>query len=148
MKRSDAVLGGAAVLLGAAVYLNTLAFPTMPDGAPGPALFPQILSALLILFGGIIVAQSIRPHVQEERHYEPKAILKAGGVLVAIALYVMVVQKVGFLITAAAILFGLMMMLGVRVRVGLPASVAIALFCVLLFEKVLRVPLPPGVLGG
>ncbi len=148
MKRSDAVLGGAAVLLGAAVYLNTLSFPRMPDGTPGPSLFPQVLSALLMLFGGILIVQSFRPHVAEERHYEPVAVLKAGGVLVAIAAYVALVHTLGFAITATAILLGLMMMLGVRLRVGLPASVAMALFCILLFEKVLRVPLPPGILGG
>lgn len=148
LKRSDAVLGGAAILLGVAVFANTLGFPKMPDGAPGPALFPQILAALMVVFGLIILLQSTRPHVEEDRHYDTVAILKAGGVLVAIAAYVLLVQRLGFLITATVILLGLMLMLGARLRVGLPAAVALSVFSLVLFEKVLRVPLPPGILGG
>ena len=148
MKLSDSILGGVAVLLGAAAFLDTLSFPKMADGAPGPALFPQILGALLVVFGLIVVVQSVRPRAGEDVHYEPVAILKAGGVLVGIALYVAFVQKLGFLITASLIMLGMMVMLKVRLRVGLPAAVAIALFSMVLFEKVLRVPLPPGILGG
>ncbi|MHB0868323.1 MAG: tripartite tricarboxylate transporter TctB family protein [Chloroflexota bacterium] len=148
MKRSDAILGGAAALLGAAVYMQTLTFPSMPDGTPGPALFPRVLSALLVLFGVVIVAQSTRHHVGENNHYETANVLKAGGVLVGIAAYVFLVHKLGFLITATLLMLALMAMLGVRLRVGLPAAVALAVLSLMLFERVLRVPLPPGILGG
>ncbi len=148
MKLSDTILGGAAAVLGAAAFLDTLSFPKMADGSPGPALFPQILGVLLVIFGLIVIVQSTRPHAAEENHYEPVAILKAGGVLVGIALYVAFVHKLGFLITATVIMLGMMLMMKVRLRVGLPAAVAIALFSMVLFEKVLRVPLPPGILGG
>lgn len=147
MKRSDAILGGGAALLGVAVFINSMSFPKMDDGTPGPSLFPQILAVLLVAFGVTIVFQSMRPHTKVDRNYTTLSILKAGGVLLAIAAYILVVQKVGFLITATLILLGLMLMLGARLRVSLPAAVAIALFSLILFEKVLRVPLPPGLLG-
>lgn len=148
MKHSDALLGGAVALLGAAVYLNTLSFPTMPGDWPGPGLFPQILSGLLILFGGIVAVQSLRSHHSVIEAYQPAAALKAGLVLVAVAIYIAVVIKLGFLITASLMTAGLMLLLGVRVRVAIPAGVGVAVLCILLFEKVLRVPLPPGILGG
>ncbi len=148
MKLSDTVLGGGAAILGAAAFLDTLSFPKMADGSPGPALFPQILGVLLVIFGIIVIVQSARPHGGEENHYESVAILKAGGVLVGIALYVAFAHTLGFLITATLILLGLMLMLKARLRVALPAAVAVALFSMALFEKVLRVPLPPGILGG
>jgi putative tricarboxylic transport membrane protein len=148
LKLSDAVLGGLAVLLGAAVFVNTLSFPAMADGAPGPALFPQILSTLLVLFGLVNIYQSTRPHDVEEIHYSPANTLKAFGVLVAIAFYVVAVHALGFLITVTLIMFCLMTMLKVRVRVGAPTALLLAIACIGLFEKILRVPLPPGVLGG
>lgn len=148
MKRSDVVLGGAAVLLGAAVYLESLNFPRMADGWPGPGLFPRILGVLLVLFGGVVMVEAFRPHESQEVSYQPANILKAGLVLVSVAIYVAVAQKLGFLPTATLLLLGLMLMLNVRLRVALPASVAVAVLCLLLFEKVLRVPLPPGILGG
>ncbi len=148
MKLSDTVLGGCAVILGAATLANTTSFPKMADGIPGPALFPQIVGVLLVILGLIVVVQSLRPHTQEERRYEPVAILKAGGVLAGIALYVAFVHVVGFLITATVILLGMMLMLKARLLVALPAAVGIALFSMVLFEQILRVPLPPGILGG
>jgi len=148
MKVSDAILGTGAIVLGIATFLDTLGFPKMPGGAPGPALFPQILSVLLIGLGLVVVVQSLRPHTAENNHYEPVAILKAGAVLVFIAIYVAVVQRLGFLITATLIMLGMMLMLSVRLRVALPAALGIALFSMLLFERILRVPLPPGILGG
>jgi len=148
MKRSETLLGGAVALLGAAVFLESLRFPLMPDGWPGPGLFPQILSVLLCLFGGTMAIQSIRSKQVEAEAYEPKAIVRAGLVLVAVAIYIAVVQRLGFLITASLITAGMMILLGVRVRIAIPAGIGVAVLCVLLFEKVLRVPLPPGILGG
>ncbi len=148
MKRSDVVLGGAVALLGAAVFLVSLDFPRMSDGWPGPGLFPQILGALLVVFGGVVVVQAFRPHDSQEVSYQPVNIIKAGLVLVSVAVYVAVAQRLGFLPTAALITAAMMLLLGVRVRVALPAAVGVAFLCVLLFEKVLRVPLPPGILGG
>lgn len=147
MKRSDAILGGAAAVFGAAIYLMTLSFPAMADGAPGPALFPRILAALLVLFGSVIVVQSRQKRVDEEIVYEMSAILKGALVLVCIAVYVAVVQKLGFVITSLGLLLALMLMLGVRVLTAALSSVLIVTFCVLLFQKLLRVPLPPGLLG-
>ncbi len=148
MKRSDAILGGAATLLGAAVYLMTLSFPKMADGAPGPALFPQILSVLMVFFGIVLVLNARHPHQEKSQRYEPVNVLKAGMVLVAIAVYIAVVQNLGFLISGTLLMASLMLMLGVRARTAVPAALVVAVGCVLLFERVLRVPLPPGFLGG
>lgn len=148
MKLSDTILGTGAAALGTATFLETLGFPKMPGGAPGPALFPQILSVLLVGLGITVVVQSLRPHPGENNHYEPAAIFRAGAVLVFIALYVAFVQKLGFLITATLIMLGMMLMLRVRPWVALPSALGIALFSMVLFERILRVPLPPGILGG
>jgi putative tricarboxylic transport membrane protein len=147
MKRSDAILGGIAVLLAVAVFLDTLTFPEMQDGSPGPALFPRIMSVLLALIGGIIIYKSTRPHEKRTLRYERAAVIKSGLMLVAIAGYILLAHRLGFMITAGLFMLGLMLMLGVRVRTALPTAVLVVLITFVVFEKVLRVPLPPGILG-
>jgi putative tricarboxylic transport membrane protein len=148
MKRSEAILGGAVALLGAAVFLNSMTFPPQPGGWPGPGLFPQILAVLLVFFGGAVTVQAVRSTSTVAVSYEPASMLKAAVILVAIAIYIAVVQRLGFLITASLVTCGLMLLLGVKIRIAVPAGVGVAVMCVVLFERVLRVPLPPGILGG
>jgi putative tricarboxylic transport membrane protein len=57
-----------------------------------------------------------------------------------------VAPVVGFLITSAAILFVLMWRLGTRPARAALAAAGLTLFVYVLFGKVLRVPLPLGVL--
>jgi putative tricarboxylic transport membrane protein len=148
MKKADFLLGGATVALGAAVYLYTLSFPSMADGAPGPALFPRILSGLLFLFGGILMLQSWRGGAQDaSAGYGMRASAKVVAILVSIAIYIAVVMQLGFVLTSLALLLFIMTLLGVRMRVAIPTTVGVIIFCLLLFGRLLRVPLPPGILG-
>ena len=119
----------------------------MPDGTPGPSLFPQILGVMLAITGAIIVFQSMRPRGEAET-YTRGAVIKAALVLVAIAFYIAAVQKLGFIITACSSPAGLMFILGVRSKIAIPTTVLLVFFSVMLFEKILRVPLPIGILGG
>jgi putative tricarboxylic transport membrane protein len=148
MKIWDAVLGGGGIILGLAAFAQAQTFPKMPDGTPGPSLFPQILGVMLAITGAIIVVQSVRPHRDEGQSYTRDALLKAGLVLVVIAVYVAVVQRVGFLITALLVTGSLMFVLGVRWRILLPTTIALVIASRILFQEVLRVPLPVGIWGG
>lgn len=56
----DLISGLCAAGFGIALLLHVRGFPQMPDGAPGPALFPGILGALFILFGSILVVRWYR----------------------------------------------------------------------------------------
>jgi putative tricarboxylic transport membrane protein len=147
MKLSDALVGGAAVLLGAGAFLATFTFPTMPDGAPGPALFPRILAALLVLAGTVLLYRSAGARRDEGERYGFMATLRGVGVLAGIAAYVALVEQLGFLVSASTLLAGLMLILGVRVWVALPTAVMMSVGTILLFEKLLRVPLQRGLLA-
>jgi hypothetical protein len=57
------------------------------------------------------------------------------------------VQRLGFLITATLVTGSLMLILGVRLRVALPSTILLVIGSVMLFERILRVPLPVGILG-
>jgi putative tricarboxylic transport membrane protein len=147
VKLSDALVGGAAILVGIYFFLATLTFPTMSGGAPGPSLFPRILATLLTLAGLVLLRGSAGARRDEEERYGLMAILRGIGVLAGIAAYVALVEQLGFLLCAGSLLAGLMLLLEVRVWIALATAVALSVGTVLLFEKLLRVPLQRGLLA-
>ncbi len=58
--------------------------------------------------------------------------------------YVLAVDRLGFLVTAAAIVLMASLALGARLRLAVPLAIGAPLFVHLVFSKLLRVPLPPG----
>lgn len=147
MRYADALLGAGVIILGVAAFLETLRFPEMPGGMPGPALFPRILSVLLVGFGLLLLLRARRPAEDAGLPFSRIAVLKGVGVLLGIVAYIALVERLGFILTAGGILIGMMLMLGVRARTALPVSAGLVLFIVLLFQQLLRVPLPQGIFG-
>jgi hypothetical protein len=68
-------------------------------------------------------------------------------VVLAVGVYVVASPRLGFLVTSALVLTGLMARLGAGLGRSLLLGPALAGALYLLFGKVLRVPLPPGLLG-
>ena len=58
--RSTILFGGTAMLLGLAVFLYAQSFPSLPEGYPGPSLFPQIVAIGLFLCGITLVIGSFQ----------------------------------------------------------------------------------------
>lgn len=150
MKRNDIIAAGIFIALGIFIFTQTLTFPSLDKDHPGPALFPNILAVLFIAFsiGLILKARKVTP--------SPSSAKEGGGlknlsnalfVLVIVAVFVAVVNFIGFLTTSAVLLFLLMKKLGVTLLKSAMASLLITLFINLMFSQVLRVPLPYGILG-
>ncbi len=154
MRRAEVASGGAAALVGLAAYGLTLPFPEMPDGHPGPALFPRLLSGLLVLFGGLLAVRGLRapvpaplpgaaPAAAPDRAGLVNALLVIGGVVA----YVGLVERLGFVLTVALLDVVLMRRLGVRLPVAAVVSALVAVGIYFLFARVLLVPLPRGLLS-
>ena len=151
MKISDAVVGAGFVAAGALVFAGTLNYPTLEGGHPGPSLFPRILGSLMAVFGGLLSLQGLRARdVTDEvawlRLHKNPAFINALVVLAGVLAYIFLVEHLGFLIMGALVIFTLMWRLQVR---PLKAAVVAIVFNALvhfLFAKVLRVPLPLGIL--
>jgi len=153
MKISDRVMGAGFVGAGAAIFLATLGFPRLDGGSPGPALFPRVLAVLMIGFGACLAFQAaLRRHTNPPDAAPVPAGPHAGGVInallvfAAIIVFMLVSQVLGFLLTTAAILLGLMWWLGTPLPRAAAAAVGLTLFVYVIFGKVLRVPLPLGLL--
>jgi putative tricarboxylic transport membrane protein len=65
---------------------------------------------------------------------------------VLLLFYVLAVDRLGFLLTAAAIVLAASLTFGARWRLAVPLAIAAPLLVHLVFYKLLRVPLPPGLL--
>jgi hypothetical protein len=101
----------------------------------------------MLLFGGLQLIQGLRKPESSALRYEPRALLKGTLVLISIALYILVLPRIGFFLTSFLLLLGLMLLLGVRPAVAAAAALAVAWGSAFLFGWLLRVPLPPGPLG-
>ncbi len=148
MKRNDIIAGSIFIALGIFIFTQTWNYPSPEKGHPGPDLFPNILALLFIGFGlALIIKARKLISAGNEIVLGPRRISNALFVLAIVVVYVGVVNFVGFLITSAILLFLLMKKLGVTLLKSAIASIMITLFINLLFSKILRVPLPYGILG-
>jgi putative tricarboxylic transport membrane protein len=151
MKISDTVVGASFVTAGALIVTGTLGYPTLDGGHPGPALFPRILGTLMMALGAGLALQGVRTRdatqtVEWRRLHRNVGVVNALFVLGGTLAYLGLVDRLGFLISGTLLLFLLMW----RLRVPLLRAVIVAIVfnatVHFLFAKVLRVPLPPGLL--
>ncbi len=154
MKINDAVFGALFLLLGVVVLVHVQAFPKIPGQQVGPALFPGLLAAALAVCGVLLIVSGVRRR-QEQPWYETAEWMRSGrhfvafaAIVLGVAAYVVLAQSVGFLLVAPVLLWIWLAVLGVRpLRAGVVAIVA-TLVIWYAFYKLLRVPLPWGVLTG
>ncbi len=152
MKLNDAVFGVLLLALGGAVLLAVQGYPKIPGQPVGPALFPGLVAAGLCVCGVLLLVRGWRQRAGqawlqwEDWVRSPRHVAGFVAVVGSILFYILASHALGFLPTAFAILLALFLVLRVPVgRALLVAAVATALVH-FAFYKLLRVPLPWGVL--
>lgn len=146
----DALAGVLLALLGSYVFLAARTFPNLSGGYPGPGLFPQLLGVLLAFSGAGLVVNAVlqgalfrrAPLIRASRQEKISALF----VVLAVVLYILVVEQLGFVPLTLLILGGLMLKLGVSARWSALLGIALTLLLYVLFGRLLRVPLPRGLL--
>lgn len=149
MKISDTLVGAGFATAGALVVTATLGYPAGDVGQPGPALFPRLVGGLMAAFGVLLALQGARARDasgsvawRELRHNE--SFINAVFVILGVLAYLLLSERLGFLLTAAAVMFVLMWRLRVAVAKAAMVAVLFTLAVYVLFFKILRVPLPTG----
>ena len=157
MRLPDQVTGLFLVGLGAAAAYGGWLLPPVPGQPVGPNIFPLVIGSGLALCG-LAIALGIGHTFEEEEEIIP---LEAGqarpptGKLYGLRallppalllFYVAVADRLGFIITAALIVFVTSSALGARWKLSLPLAVMAPIVIHLIFSKLLRVPLPAGLL--
>ncbi|MGP1678414.1 MAG: tripartite tricarboxylate transporter TctB family protein [Burkholderiales bacterium] len=150
MKFSDAVMGGLLLVLAAAIGIYVSGFPGMSGQRYGAALFPGLIAAGLAVCGVLLVARGMRKKAPafEFAPWTRVPALAANFALVcgALLFYIFAVETLGFMLTGALLLLALFLKLGVRPVLAIPVAAVAVLGFHLLFYKLLRVPLPWGIL--
>jgi putative tricarboxylic transport membrane protein len=154
---SDRVSGAILAALGVAAAWSGSRLPPVPGQDVGPNVFPMVIGAGLVVCGALVafgVGRSFEAPPDEEAEAEPPllsaaTLLRGLRVLLPPALllfYVLAVERLGFLPTAALIVLAVSLALGGGLRIALPMAVVAPLAVHAVFAKLLRVPLPGGLL--
>jgi putative tricarboxylic transport membrane protein len=151
MKISDTLVGAGFTGAGALVFAATMTYPPMEGGQPGPALFPRIIAGLMVGFGGLLAARGARARdttqqVAWRALFQNPGFVNAIFVLAGGAAYIVLADRLGFLLTSSLVMLALMWRLAVRPLTAILVAGALTLAVHALFAKVLRVPLPTGLL--
>lgn len=150
MRIHDSLIGGALLLLSLAVLWHIQSFPPAAGQNFGPALFPGLAAAGLALCSLVLIWQGLRTGqawlelgqgLRSPRHLAAFAIVIAGMVF-----YILLADRLGFVLCSLLILSALQWACGVRLPVALAVAVVATLVIHTCFYKLLKVPLPWGLL--
>ena len=143
VNRKEILNGSILLLFGGWIWWQTTSFPSLPEGYPGPALFPRLVSIGLILSGlALLISPDKISLVSEIRMGANKpGLIRLGVGIAAVACYPLLQPYLGFAPTLAIICFGIALLLGIRIWIAALSSVGTVLFIFLTFEKLLGVSL-------
>lgn len=151
MFSSDRWIALVLAVLAIAIFVTSRNFPTMAGLAVGPGLFPMVLSVALLAACGLLALQE-KPNAPAAPTEEAPPRHRLGlwrmlAVLAACALFAGLGKVLGFVIVGFLSVAGLMLAFGVRLWQALLISGSAVLLLNLFFVKVMRIPLPLGVLA-
>lgn len=155
MQLSDRVTGAFLIVLGGLAAYGGSRLAPVPGQQVGPDVFPMVVGTGLCLCGGLIML-GVGHRFEEEAHSDeaqgvPRHIgwLRGSMALIPPALllfYVLSVDRLGFVLTAGLMVLTVALALGARPRLAIPLAIGAPLIVHLLFSKLMRVPLPPGLI--
>jgi putative tricarboxylic transport membrane protein len=151
MRLNDAIIGAVLIVLGAAVAFWSQSFPDIPGQQYGAAVFPTLIAACLAGSGLLLIAAGVRrrsPVVAwadwaRERHGLRNVLVTVAAILT----YILVVDRLGFILTMAPILLIMLRLLGVGWLTSIATAALVTLAIHYLFVNQLYVPLPWGLLA-
>ncbi|MBB5391871.1 MULTISPECIES: tripartite tricarboxylate transporter TctB family protein [unclassified Herbaspirillum] len=169
MKINDALSGLLVAFFAVAIYVSSAALPAMGQDI-GPNVFPQALAGGFMICAVLLIIRGLRglkktaaSHASliaavgsddQDAHWftvpewvrSRRAVFAFLLVPAALLFYIWVSEPLGFLPTAFVLLMVLFLTFRTRIAVAIPVALASALGIHYVFYKLLKVPLPWGVL--
>ena len=154
MKFNDAVWGAVLLAFATALLWYVQGFPMIPGQRVGPSALPGALAVGLGVCGAILLLRGLRQRaaggagwVTLPPWFASRPQVAGFAVLVAVnLLYLVAVDRLGFVIVGVVYLSALMWVLRVRPSRALPIALVMTLLIHACFYKLLKVPLPWGLL--
>lgn len=150
MQLSDRVTGAVIATVGVAAAWAGSRLPDVPGQDVGPSVFPMIIGGGMLVCG-VLIALGIGHalEVPEGLEEAPRPWFHGLRALLPPALllfYVLAANGLGFLLTAALMLLASALVLGASMPLALSLAVLVPPVIHALFAKLMRVPLPDGLL--
>ncbi|MBS3652186.1 tripartite tricarboxylate transporter TctB family protein [Pseudaminobacter sp. 19-2017] len=148
MKVNDVTSGIILLLFSIVLWTSAQGLPNPGDQTYGPAFFPEWIALAMGISAAIMIAASwsqvgSQPFVAFDNWVrDPRRLLQFLLVPTAVIFYVYAVDELGFLLTAALVLLGLLVALSVRLVVAVPTTIGMVILVYGIFDMLLRVPLP------
>ena len=152
MKINDVLSGLLIGTFGALLFVHVQSFPPMQGQDVGPNMFPQLIAVGLMVCAAMLVFKGLKTLKTQAWITVPgwlgQGRITLGFVLipVVLAFYVAVSESLGFLPTAVILLLALFLVFEVSLKAALTIALLGALGVHTLFYKLLKVPLPWGIL--
>ena len=146
------MLGAVFLALSIAVLVTVQGFPKIPGQSIGPGAFPGLIAVLLAGCSVALIWRGWRERGSQPLVAmgawlgSPRHLLNFLVATGALAFYVLAADKLGFLICGTIILLALFLTLRVRPLLAVVLAVLSPIVIHVIFYKLLRVPLPWGVL--
>jgi hypothetical protein len=144
--RSDHVAGGAASALGLAVVAASSDLPVGTLASPGPGMLPMLAAGLILLLGAVLLlgAGASQPFADTQWLDLPHALCVTGVTAAGLLLF----ERLGFLLTVTGLLLFLLVAVERKPAwTALAFSIGVSIGAYALMGKVLRSPLPIGLVG-
>jgi putative tricarboxylic transport membrane protein len=139
---SDRLAGLVLLALAVAYGITASGFQTRFGDPLGPAIFPLVLAFPLGVLSLYLIA---RPDPEPE-WARGRALLKQGLALIVFVAYAYLLEPLGFIVASVLAVALLGRLLGARLWQSGAAGLAIAVVLFFLFNNLLGLPLPAGVL--
>lgn len=150
MRVHDGLTGAALLLLSLAVLWHIQSFPPAPGQPYSSALFPGLIAGGLAICSILLIVQGVRSRAPwfgaDEWVRSPRQIAALALTAGSILFYIVAVDRLGFVICSLIMLSALFWSYGVRRRLILPVALVVTLAIHGAFYKLLKVPLPWGIL--
>ncbi len=152
MKLNPTLSGLLVLVVGLAIVVQARSFHPAAGQSIGPAFFPTLVGAGLLLCGLALIVSGQRhrePWIEAgEWTRRPRMVFNLLLVFADLVFYAVAVTSLGFFITAVVFLSVLMVAFKVPPMRVVPLALAVTLIIHYAFYTLLRVPLPWGVLEG
>ena len=150
MRIHDSLIGAVLLVLSLMVLWHVQSFPPAPGQNYGPAVFPGLIAVGLALASLALIWQGFRQRrawlnvnegLRSGRHLLAFAIVVFGAVF-----YILLIDRLGFIVCSVALLIALQWACGVRWELNVAVALIATLVIHTAFYKLLKVPLPWGLL--
>ncbi len=149
MRVNDALIGAVLLALSLAVLWHVRTFPPVPGQPYGSALFPTLAAAGLGVTAVLLIVQGLRSKtpLRQASAAERAGRIAAAVTIAALVFYLLLSEWLGFILSAVLMLVAMLWAYGVRRKLILPLALVATVVIHTLFFKLLKVPLPWGLLA-